>query len=184
MATAPDREMNPANFTNGPPSPGMIIIRTGGALSRVLTDDPDRGLLAIHGVVTGLSECNDVTTRVPVDTQIVLTPSDAHAISLLLTGKANDVGIYAGSLADLFPFTIDMVCEFIASHPTLYEGQVQYRLHINGQGSLRFIWEGFVSATAGEAVYHYLERQYLVVRGNGTVEQVSDDILLQPVGSS
>ena len=63
--------------------------------------------------MSGLSECNDATTRVPVDIQIVLTPSDAHDISILLTGKDNDVGIYAGSLADLFPFTVDKVCKFI-----------------------------------------------------------------------
>jgi hypothetical protein len=181
-ATGPDRELNPSNFTNGPPSPGMIIVRVEGALSRVLTDDPERGLLAIHGVVSGFSECNDTTTRVLVDTQIVLTPSDAHAISLFLTGKENDVGIYAGSLADLFPFTVDKVCEFIATNSPLFGGQVQYRLHINGQGSLRFIWEGFVNGTEGGAQYHYLERQYLVVRGNGTMEQVGDDIFLRPVG--
>src|SRR5687768_10261188 len=114
-ATAPDRELNPSNFTNGPPSPGTIIVRVEGSLSRVLTDDPERGLVAIHGVVSGFSECNDTTTRVPVDIQIVRTPSDAQAISLFLTGKQNDVGIYAGSLADLFPFTADKVCEFIAT---------------------------------------------------------------------
>ncbi len=90
------------NFTNGPSSPGPYIVRIENALSRVITSDPQSGLIAIHGRVSGLSECTNTSTRVPVDIQIVRTPADAQNMAFLLTGTDNDVAIYGeGNLSDL-----------------------------------------------------------------------------------
>jgi hypothetical protein len=170
------------NFTNGPPSPGPYIVRIPGAGSRVITTDPEKGLLAIHGSVSNLSACTDATTRVEVDIQIVRTPSDVQSMILYLTGRDNEVAIYGeGDPADLNPFDPAKFCPFIATTTPLYTGNVQYRLHINGQGNLLFQWVGFVTRTADGATFHYVEKQYAVPQG-GTVQFIIEEISLQPVG--
>jgi hypothetical protein len=151
------------NFTNGPASPGPYIVRIDNSLSRVITTDPENGLVAIHGRVSGLSECSDASTRVPVDIQIVRTPSDAQGMAFLLTGMDNDVAIYEDAdLSDLTPFDPAKFCPFIANTTPLYTGNVQYRLHINGQGNLLFQWVGEVTRTSDGATFHYDEKQYAV----------------------
>ncbi len=168
------------NFTNGPASPGPYIIRIAGAGSRVITTDPDDGLIAIHGKVSGLAECTDASTRVTVDIQIVRTPADAQAINLLLVGDDNDVAIYDdGDVADLVPFDPDKFCPFIADNTPVYQGQVQYRLNQTGQGNLLFFWEGFLTRTADQAQVQYVERQYAVPQPDGTVEFIIEDIRVQ-----
>ena len=172
------------NFTNGPSSPGPFIVRIANAGSRVITTDPDKGLLAVHGKVADLTECTDASTRVPVDIQIVQTPSDAQGLALLLTGDDNDVAIYAGTdVSQLFPFDPANFCPFITDHVPLYTGQVKYQLHINGQGSLHFQWQGFVERVADGATFHYVEHQYTVARPNGTLHTI-EEIRLQARGNS
>lgn len=163
------------NFTNGPPSPGPIIVRIADAGTRVISADLANNLLAIHGRVSGLSECTDASTRVPADIQIVNTPSDAQGISLLLKGVDNDVAIYEGTdFSQLFPFDPVKFCGFITERVPLYSGQVQYQLHINGQGNLRFEWQGFVQRVADGARFHYVEVQFadLTPNGNGTSHDI------------
>ncbi len=168
------------NFTNGPVSPGPYIIRIAGAGSRVITTDPDDGLLAIHGQVSGLAECTDASTRVPVDIQIVRTPSDAQAINLLLVGRDNAVAIYDhGDVADLDPFDPDTFCPFITDNTPVYEGEVQYRLSVTGQGNLLFRWEGVLTRTADGVQVHYVEQQYAVPQPDGTVQFIIEDIRVQ-----
>ena len=170
------------NFTNGPSSPGPYIVRIADAGSRVITTDPEDGLLAIHGRVSGLSTCTNASTRVPVDIQIVRTPSDAQEMALLLTGDDNDVAIYDhGNVGDLNPFDPAKFCPFIASEIPVYSGPVQYQLRINGQGNLLFIWEGFLTRTSDGATFHYLERQYAVPQ-DGVVTFIIEDISVMPVG--
>jgi hypothetical protein len=156
------------NFTNGPPSPGPNIVRTADAGTRVISADLANNLLAIHGTVSGLSECTDASTRVPADIQIVNTPSDAQGINLLLKGVGNDVAIYEGTdFSQLFPFDPVKFCGFITERVPLYTGQVQYQLHINGQGNLRFQWQGFVQRVADGARFHYVEIQFADLTPNG-----------------
>lgn len=180
LATPADTVSPAMNFTNGPPSPGPFIVRIAGAGSRVITTDLEDGLLAIHGQVTGLTECTNASTRVQVDIQIVRTPSDAQAINLLLKGRDNQVSIYNGTdVSDLSPFDADRFCAFIANNTPVYQGLVKYRLSQNGQGNLLFFWEGFVTATDGGAESHYVERQYGKVQPDGSVEFIIEDIRIQ-----
>ena len=168
------------NFTNGPGSPGPNIVRIEGAASRVVTTDPDDGLLAIHGQVSGLSECTDASTRVRVDIQIVRTPADAQAVNLLLAGRDNAVAIYDhGDVADLVPFDPDKFCPFITDNTPMYTGEVKYRLSQTGQGNLLFFWEGFLTRTADGAQVHYVEKQYAVPQPDGTVQFIIEDITVQ-----
>ena len=165
------------NFTNGPTSPGPYIVRIEGQGSRVITTDPADGLLAIHGKVSGLSVCTDASTRVPVDIQIVRTPSDAQNMAFFLTATENDVAIYdRGNVGDLNPFDPAKFCPFIQNTVPVYTGVVQYRLHINGQGNLLFQWEGFLTRTSDGALLHYVEKQYAVGGGDGTVQFIIEDI--------
>lgn len=183
--TAPERAGGAPsfNFTNGPASPGPYIVRIANALSRVITQDPADGLIAIHGKVSGLSECTNTSTRVPVDIQIVRTPSDAQAIAFLLTGDDNDVAIYdTGSLSDLSPFDPTKFCPFIATTVPVYTGQVRYLLHQNGQGNVLFIWEGFLTRTSDGALMHYIEKQFAVPM-DGVLTFIIEDIQVQEVGS-
>ena len=171
------------NFTNGPPSPGPNIVRIHNAGSRVVTTDPTEGLLAIHGTVKDLAECTDASTRVPVDIQIVRTPSDVQNMALLLKAIENDVAIYdQGNPGDLSPFDPVKFCAFIESVSPVYEGVVHYRLHINGQGSLDFQWEGQVTRVSDGTLFHYVERQHFVANGDGTGSWVGETIQLQPMG--
>jgi len=171
------------NFTNGPLSPGPNIVRIHNAGSRVVTTDPTEGLLAIHGTVKDLAECTDASTRVPVDIQIVRTPSDVQNMALLLKAIENDVAIYdQGNPGDLSPFDPVKFCAFIESVSPVYEGVVHYRLHINGQGSLDFQWEGQVTRVSDGALFHYVERQHFVANGDGTGSWVAETIQLQPMG--
>jgi hypothetical protein len=157
------------NFTNGPPSPGPIIVRIADAGTRVISADLANNLLAIHGRVSGLSECTDASTRVPADIQIVNTPSDAQGFNLLLKGVDNDVAIYEGTdFSQLFPFDPVKFCGFITERVPLFSGQVQYQLHINGEGNLRFQWQGFVERVADGARFHYLEVQFADLTPNGS----------------
>jgi hypothetical protein len=182
--TRPEAGSAAFNFTNGPTSPGMFIIRIANAGSRVISTDPVRGLLSIHGKVKDLAECTNASTRVPVDIQIVATPSDAQDIALLLGALDNDVAIYdQGDPDDLNPFDPDKFCPFINTVVPVYEGVVHYRLHINGQGSLNFEWEGFVTRVSDGATFHYVERQHFVSQGDGTGSFVTEDILVQQAGN-
>ena len=166
------------DFTNGPPSPNPVIVRFASG-SRVITSDPAQGLIAIHGTVLGLSECTNASTRVPVEIQIVQTPSGAQALDLLLRGSDNDVAIYDhGDIADLSPFDPVKFCAFISANVPVFTGQVQYRLHVNGQGNLLFQWEGNVSHTGDGELLHYVEQQYAVPRPDGTVEFIIEEIRL------
>lgn len=168
------------DFTNGPPSPNPAIVRFANATSRVITSDPAQGLIAIHGKVSGLTECTNASTRVPVHIQIVSTPSDVQGLALLLRGTDNDVAIYdQGDISDLTPFDPAKFCAFISETTPVYAGQVQYRLRINGQGNLLFQWQGFVSRTSDGASLHYVEQQYAVPRPDGTVEFIIEEIRLQ-----
>jgi hypothetical protein len=179
--TSPQPGSTAFNFTNGPPSPGPFIVRIPNSGSRVITTDPSTGLLAIHGTVKNLSECTDASTRVPVDIQIVRTPSEAQGIALLLTAHANNVAIYnQGDPGQLNPFDPDKFCGFISTVVPVYEGVVHYRLHQNGQGSLNFQWEGFVTRVSDGATLHYVERQHFVATGEGTGTWVTEEIQLQP----
>jgi len=63
----------------------------------------------------------------------------------------------------------------------VYTGQVDYRLHQNGQGNLLFQWVGFVTRTSDGATFHYVEKQYAVSR-DGTITFIIEDISLTPVG--
>ncbi len=172
------------NFTNGPPSPGPFIVRIANAGSRVITTDPAKGLLAIHGQVLGLADCTDASTRVPVDIQIVQTPSDAQGLALLLTGDDNHVAIYEGTdVSQLVPFDPAKFCPFITGHVPLYTGQVEYQLHINGPGSFLFKWQGFVERVADGATFHYVEHQYTVPSPNGTLHTIEDIRLQARAGS-
>jgi hypothetical protein len=179
--TAPvgSRELLPAsNFTNGPASPGPYIVRIENSLSRVITTDPEDNLIAIHGKVSGLSECTNTSTRVPVDIQIVNTPSTAQGMAFFLTGTDNDVAIYGeGSVADLNPFDPDKFCPFIENTTPLYTGTVQYRLHRNGQGSLLFQWVGELTRTSDGATVHYVEKQYAIPK-DGALEFIIEDIAI------
>ena len=168
------------DFTNGPPSPNPVIVRFANATSRVITSDPAQGLIAIHGKVSGLTECTDASTKVPVHIQLVRTPSDVQGLALLLRGTDNDVTIYDhGDISDLTPFDPDKFCPFISETTPVYAGQVQYRLRINGDGNLLFQWQGFVSRTSDGATLHYEEQQYAVPRPGGTVEFIIEEIRLQ-----
>lgn len=168
-----------SNLTNGPLSPGPIIVRIPNSGSRVVTTDPARGLMAIHGKVDGLAECTDASTRVPVDIQIVSTPSDAHGISLVLVGSENDVAIYGViDLAAVAPFDETSFCMFITENDPLYVGTVHYVANINGQGALNFRWQGFLTETATGSQHSYVENQHLVFTGSGIVKQVVEDILI------
>jgi len=179
-ATVPAPTDPVAIFTDGPPSPGPIIIRIANAGSRVITTDPVDGLLAIHGEVSGLTECTDASTRVPVDIQIVRTPAEAQAINLLLEGHDNVVAIYDhGDPADLFPFDADKFCAFIDENVPVYEGRVFYRLNQGGGGNLLFFWEGSLTRTADAAPVHYVEQQYGVPGPDGTLRFLIEDIRLQ-----
>lgn len=179
--TSPQPGSTAFNFTNGPPSPGPFIVRIPNSGSRVITTDPSTGLLAIHGTVKNLSECTDASTRVAVDIQIVRTPSEAQGIALLLTAHANNVAIYnQGDPGQLNPFDPDKFCGFISTVVPVYEGVVHYRLHQNGQGSLNFQWEGFVTRVSDGATFHYVERQHFVATGEGTGTWVTEEIRLQP----
>lgn len=172
------------NFTNGPSSPGPFIVRIHNSLSRVITTDPDAGLFAIHGTVRNLSECTDASTRVPVDIQIVRTPSEAQGVALLLTAAENSVAIYdQGDPGDLNPFDPNKFCPFINTVAPVYEGVVHYRLHQNGQGSLNFQWEGFLTRVSDGAIFHYVERQHFVATGEGTGKWITEEIRLQPAGN-
>lgn len=167
------------NFADGPSSPGPYIVRINNSGSRVITTDPENGLLAIHGRVKNLSECTDASTRVPVDIQIVNTPSDAQGLTFLLTGTENDVAIYGeGDIADLAPFDPAKFCPFINSTTPLYEGVVHYRLLRNGQGSLNFQWEGELTRLSDGAAVHYVERQHFVAQGDGTGKWVTESIMI------
>jgi hypothetical protein len=172
-------EIQPAyNFTNGPPSPGPNIVRIENSLSRVITNDPEDNLIAIHGKVSGLSECTNTSTRVPVDIQIVNTPSTAQGMAFFLTGDDNDVAIYGeGNVADLNPFDPDKFCPFIENTVPLYTGQVQYRLHRNGQGSLLFQWVGELTRTSDGATVHYVEKQYAIPK-DGVLRFIIEDIAI------
>jgi hypothetical protein len=182
VAPEPDGVSAAFNFTNGLSSPGPFIVRIANSLSRVITTDPADGLIAIHGRVSGLSECTNTSTRVPVDIQLVRTPSDAQAMAFLLTGDDNDVAIYEGSdISDLVPFDPARFCPFIATRVPAFTGQVQYRLHQTGQGNVLFIWEGFLTRTSDGALFHYVEKQYAVPH-DGVLTFVIEDILLQQVG--
>lgn len=158
-------------------------MRIAGAGSRVVTTDPEDGLLAIHGKVSDLGECTDASTRVPVDIQIVLTPADAQAINLLLVGDDNEVAIYdGGDVADLVPFDPDKFCPFINDHVPVYTGAVRYRLSQNGSGNLLFQWNGFVTRVADGASLPYVEKQYAVPQGDGILTFLIEDIRVQPAG--
>jgi hypothetical protein len=168
------------NFTNGPPSPGPNIVRINNSGSRVITFDPAQGLLAIHGRVKNLQECTDASTRVPVDIQIVRTPSEAQNMALLLKAAENDVAIYdQGNPGDLAPFDPVKFCGFIANVTPVYEGVVSYRLHINGQGSLNFQWGGSLTRVSDGATVHYVEHQHFVASGDGTGKWVAEEIRIQ-----
>lgn len=165
------------NFTNGPASPGPYIVRIENTGSRVITTDPETGLFAIHGKIKNLSECTNATTRVPVDIQIVRTPSDAQGMALLLTAKENDVAIFdQGNVGDLSPFDPVTFCAFINNVVPAYEGVVNYALHINGQGSQNFAWEGPVTRLSDGVEVPYVERQHFVATGNGTGDWVIEEI--------
>jgi len=173
-----------ADFTNGPPSPGPYIVRIENAGSRVITTDPADDLIAIHGQVTGLTACTDASTRVPVDIQIVRTPSDAQGMALYLEGSDNQVSIYGeGNIGDLTPFDPAKFCPFITQTTPLYQGNVEYRLHINGQGNLLFQWVGFVTRVSDGATFHYVEMQYAVPNPDGTLSFLIEDIQLVQVGN-
>jgi hypothetical protein len=178
----PDKRLAPPslNFTNGPLSAGPYVVRIDNSGSRVITTDPDDGLLAIHGNVTGA--CTNAGTRVPVDVQIVRTPADAQSMALFLTGTDNAVAIYGeGDPADLNPFDPTKFCPFIVNTTPLYTGTVQYRLHINGQGNLLFEWVGTLTRTSDGATFSYVEKQYAVSQG-GTVQFIIEDIALHEIG--
>lgn len=182
--TAPAPQARSFNFTNGPASPGTIIVRIEGLGSRVISTDPEAGLLAIHGKVRDLPICDNASTRVPVDLQLVQTPSDAQAMALLITAKENDVAIYDPpdeQLADLVVALLDVnaLCAFIAANKPVYEGTVQYRLHINGQTSFHFQWLGFLERVADGARFHYVENQHVVANGDGTLKTVAETIRLR-----
>jgi hypothetical protein len=182
--TAPQPERPHFNFVNGPSSPGPFIVRIPNFGSRVVTQDPNTGLIAIHGTVKNLAECTNASTRVPVDIQIVSTPSEAQAVAFLLTALENSVAIYdQGDLSQLSPFDPVRFCTFINTVAPIYEGVVHYRLHQNGQGSLDFQWEGFLTRLSDGATFHYVERQHFVASGDGTGRWVSEEIRLQPIGS-
>ena len=171
-----------ANFTNGPPSPGPNIVRIDNSLSRVISLDPEAGVFAIHGRVSGLTECTNTSTRVPVDIQIVRTPSDAQNLAFLLTGIDNEVAIYSGTdISQVSPFDPEKFCPFIANTTPLYTGTVEYRLHQNGQGSLLFQWVGEVTRTSDGARFHYVELQYAVAQGD-EVNFIIESIRLQQIG--
>ena len=180
-ATTPvqSREAAPAyDFTNGPLSPGPYIVRIENSLSRVITNDPEDDLIAIHGTVSGLSECTNTSTRVPVDIQIVNTPSTAQDVAFFLAAKENEVAIYGeGNVSDLNPFDPATFCPFIANTIPLYTGTVQYRLHRNGQGSLLFQWVGELTRTSDGATVHYVEKQYAIPKG-GALEFIIEDIAI------
>jgi hypothetical protein len=179
-APAPRDDRSTMDFTNGPLSPGPNIVRIPNAGSRVITTDPAAGLLAIHGTVKDVATCSDASTRVPVDIQIVRTPSDAQNIALLLTATENQVAIYdEGDVGDVSPFDPAKFCPFIANVTPVYEGVVHYRLHINGQGSLDFQWEGTLTRLSDGTTVHYVERQHFVANGDGTGSWVVETIRIQ-----
>jgi len=165
------------NFTNGPGSPGPNIVRIENAGSRVITTDPVTGLLAIHGKIKNLTACTNASTRVPVDIQIVRTPSDAQGLALLLTAQDNDVAIFdQGNIGDLSPFDPVKFCAFINTVAPIYEGVVHYDLHINGQGSQDFAWEGAVTRLSDGVAVPYVERQHFVATGTGEGSWVIEEI--------
>ena len=166
------------SFSNGPASPGPIILRFPLA-SRVISTDLAKNLLAIHGTVTGFAACTDASTRVPTEAQRVTTPALAQNVAFLLKGEENNVAIYAGTAtSQLFPFDPAKFCPFIENTVPLYTGQVEYRLHINGQGNLLFQWVGFVTRTSDGALFHYVENQFT----NANTGLSNESIQLTQVG--
>jgi hypothetical protein len=167
------------NFTNGPASPGPYIVRIENSGSRVITSDPSSGLFAVHGRIRDLAECTNASTRVPVDIQIVRTPSDAQGMALLLAAQENDVAIYdEGDISEVSPFDPAKFCAFIATVEPAYQGVVKYRLHINGQASQHFQWEGELTSSDGDTV-HYVENQHFVASGNDEGRWVTEEIRIQ-----
>ena len=179
---ATERRPPSFNFTNGPASPGPFIVRIANSQSRVITSDPDDGLIAIHGRTADLTTCTDASTRVSVDIQIVRTPSDVQGMAFLLTAKDNELAIYdEGNVGDLNPFDPAKFCPFIANTTPAYTGTADYRLHINGQGNLLFQWVGTLTRTSDGATFQYVEKQYAVPQ-DGVVTFLIEDIALHGPG--
>jgi len=162
-----DRVVGPRfDFTNNPGTHSPIIVRVAGVEVRVITVDPARGLLAIHGPVDNLPVCTNASTRDSVDGQLVRTPSDVQGSVLLLRATETHVAIYGGTdISALFPFDPTKFCPFIANTPKLYEGVVQYTVNLN-DASADFRWEGDVTRDADGAVFHYVELEHSVFQAN------------------
>ncbi len=168
------------DFADNPSTPSPIVIRRDGILVRVITVDPARNLMAIHGPVD-VSPCTNLTTRDTVDGQRINTPADAQAFRLLLQATNTHVEIYQGSdISPVFPFDATRFCAFVATTPTLYTGLVQYHVNL-GSAMASFRWEGDVSRTSDGAAFHYVETQDVVTNANGS-NSTSASIRLRQVG--
>lgn len=168
------------DFADNPSSPSPIIIRRDGILVRLITVDPARNLMAIHGPID-VSPCTNLTTRDTVDGQQINTPSDAQAFRLLLQATGTHVEIYDGTnISQVFPFVAARFCAFVANTPTLYAGLAQYHVNL-GSSMASFRWEGDVTRTSDGAAFHYVENQDVVTNANGSNATVSF-IQLQQTG--
>jgi hypothetical protein len=170
------------SFVDGPLTPGPIIVRTPGFQSRVITEDVEDGLIAIHGRVSNLSECTIASPRVSTDVQVVRTPSDAQNLVFLLRGTDNEFAVYNGTLSDVAaPFELAKFCAFIANTTPAYTGTADYRLHIDGQGNNLFQWVGTATRTADGARFRFSDTQFGVVQ-NGVLSFVIEDIAFHGPG--
>ncbi|HUQ82667.1 MAG TPA: hypothetical protein VM076_16070 [Gemmatimonadaceae bacterium] len=170
------------DVVSGPLTPGPIIVRTPGFQSRVITEDIEDGLVAIHGQVSNLAECTNASTRVPTDVQVVRTPSDAQNLIFLLHGSDNEFAVYNAKLSDVAaPFQLAKFCAFIANTIPAYTGTADYRLHIDGQGNNLFQWVGTATRTTDGAQFRFSDKQFAVVQ-NGVLSFLIEDIAFHGPG--
>lgn len=112
-------------FTNGPATPGPIILRFEGGFG-ILAVDPDQELISFHSSNNGDASCGEpVTITQLADRQVIFNPAEENLLMDLINAKEHFVKIYDWTgTPNVFP------CDYLTL-PLLAEGTAQFELTDN-----------------------------------------------------
>ena len=172
------------NFTNGPATPGPIVVRIAGAEALLVDNDPQRNLMAVYTPTADNLFCGGAALDL-FDVQLVFAASGG--VNVLIKNRQAPAAVYAtadfGELFDPdFPIHTDQFCAFINGPKKIAEGTVDFsRPQHFSELRLQLAWsaQGFVNAVSGGRL-HLKDQQTAVLQG-GDIVFVVGDILLQPV---
>ncbi len=160
------------NFTNGPDSPGPVVVRYEGVPYFILTNDPVGDLMGVHVIVTDNALCGG--SQGPfnlIDQQFVDTPSEVEQMTSLFKDSDNAVGVYG--TADFNEFFADP-CGFIEGPKKIAEGTSDFHRteSENANNNTRTSrWVGFLDGVDGNT-YHFLDVQKFVEGPGWVVEDI------------